>query len=141
MICTIKDIEDRISLRNLTLLSNDNVGGNVEAESPDEAVVNTCIQQAESFIKSKIDGKCRYEENSAILKEIEAELAIYYLYKRRFQSKVPDAIQTKFKEAEKQLNSLQSGDMTTGIKSETFFCNKTSENKRFEVKKYFNYWS
>lgn len=140
MICTIQDIESRISSRTLILLSNDNVGGDVENSLPDEAVVNECIKQAETFIKAKIDGKCRYEESSAILKDIEAELTVYFLYKRRFQTRVPESVQLKFKEVEKQLKSLQSGEMTTGIKTETFYCNKTSQDRIFKPSGYLNYW-
>lgn len=137
--CTIDDIKKQIDEKVLIQLSNDNLGGDLSEATVDESIVSECIKSADAYIDGKLRG--RYElplpSPSEQIKSISVNLAIYYLYKRRFQTKVPAGIYSKFNDADKSLNEIQKGTITLGLNTlfepakSVYKSNKTSRDRIF----------
>lgn len=137
--CTIDDIKKQIDEKVLIQLSNDSLGGDLSEAAVDESIVNECITSADAYIDGKLRGRYTLPlpSPSEQIKSISVNLAIYYLYKRRFQTKVPTGIYSKFTDSDKALNEIQKGTITLGINTlfeparSKFKSNKTSRDRLF----------
>lgn len=137
--CTIDDIKAQVQEKILVQLSNDDIGGDIDLVQINPDIVNQCILTADSYIDSKL--RIRYElplnPVPDEIKSISVTLTKYHLYKRRFQTRVPQGIQDEFKSADKRLDEIVKGSMALGVQSSkeaprmTIRCNKTVSDRMF----------
>lgn len=105
MYCTLDDILLRYPFKDIKeLTQDDNVSPNIDAARTDVAISDAC-----EFIDSKISK--RYEiPLSPVpprIKRVAVDLAVYYIYKLRYDSKVPEQIDITYKEAVSFLDSIR----------------------------------
>jgi phage gp36-like protein len=80
------------------------------AETIDTAIVNAQIAEADELIDAVLRGRVTMPSPvPKIIQQISAELAVCYLYRRRFGSNMPDTITSRIKSAERKLADIASG--------------------------------
>lgn len=118
MYITAQDLEEAFSQRALIELSNDTS----RATSVDERVLQLAIRYACETVDGYL--RSRYElplpTVPTIVRNIALQLARYWLYSRRPEGRgLPDSVKDDYKQALKDLESIQSGKFHLGLPDAT----------------------
>jgi len=132
--CTLDDLKQAIPEDNLIQLTDDGGIGQVDMEK-----VNNAIAYAKQLIDGYLRGRYPLPLTNvpALMKHLAVDLAIFYLYARRFELDMPETMVNRHKNAIKLLEQIQKGIIRLGIESnqETgegyYKSNKTEEDKIF----------
>ncbi len=106
---TIEDLYARDTEQSIIDLTDDEHTGNVDTD-----IVDKAISDADTLIDSYLLGRVScmpFIEIPSTINGLSIELAIYYLYLRRFASNIPEGTVFRYKEAMKQLKSVASGEV------------------------------
>lgn len=116
MYSSLNDIKKSISESEIVNLTDDNANGYI-----DETVVNECLSKADELINGYLRGKYLLPivNVPSLIKNISVELAIYYLYSRRFRTDIPESIEKIYKAQVKILEQIQKGFIVLGIESQS----------------------
>ena len=113
--CTHQDIGRAIPELTLIQLSNDDPA----AEQPNAEVIEDGIRQAEELVDGYLRG--RYElpldPVPTVLRDAVVYLTRHWLYQRRPEGAIPDAVKDSRKDTIKLLESIRDGVVTLGMPS------------------------
>ncbi|WP_122300387.1 DUF1320 domain-containing protein [Pseudomonas syringae] len=113
--CTHADIGRAIPELTLIQLSNDDPA----AVAPNESVIEDGVRQAEELVDGYLRG--RYElplvPVPTVLRDAVVYLARHWLYQRRPEGALPDAVKDSRKDTIKLLESIRDGVVTLGMPS------------------------
>ncbi|NMX60201.1 DUF1320 domain-containing protein [Pseudomonas sp. WS 5079] len=111
--CTRADIGSAIPERTLIQLSNDDPA----ARQPNEAVIEDGVRQAEELVDGFLRGRYNLplDPVPTVLRDAAMYLARYWLYQRRPEGTVPDAVKDSRKDTIKLLESIRDGVVTLGM--------------------------
>ncbi|MDE1531682.1 DUF1320 domain-containing protein [Pseudomonas carnis] len=111
--CTRTDVGNAIPERTLIQLSNDDPA----AEAPNESVVEDGVRQAEELVDGYLRGRYNLPLNPVptVLRDAAVYLARHWLYQRRPEGMVPDAVKDSRKDTIKLLESIRDGVVTLGM--------------------------
>lgn len=132
--CTLEDIKKAIPEENLIQTTDDEGFGVVNVERVDEA-----INSADQLIDGYLRGRYTLPLNPipGLIKKLSIDLAIFYVYSRRFELEMPQTMTDRFKNAVKILEQIQKGVIKLGIETEQspgqgyYKTNKSKEDKIF----------
>jgi phage gp36-like protein len=113
--CTRADLGNAIPLITLTQLSNDDPA----ARQPDETVIANSVRQAEELVDGYLRGRYQLplEPVPTVLRDAVLYLARHWLYQRRPEGALPDAVISARKDTLKLLESIRDGVITLGLPS------------------------
>lgn len=113
--CTRADIGKAIPELTLIQLSNDDPA----ALQPDDAVIEDGVRQAEELIDGYLRGRYNLPLDSVptVLRDAAVYLTRHWLYQRRPESPVPDAVKDSRRDTVKLLESIRDGMVTLGMPS------------------------
>jgi phage gp36-like protein len=106
---TEEDILEVIPRQNLVDLTDDENQGDY-----DPARVERAITDADAIIDSFLGGRYRVpliEPVPVIIRRIAVDLAVYLLYRRRFELEMPPAMRQRYEDAIAELKRLEAGHM------------------------------
>jgi phage gp36-like protein len=111
--CTRADLGNAIPLMTLTQLSNDDAS----ARQPDESVIDNSVRQAEELVDGYLRGRYQLplEPAPTVLRDAVIYLARHWLYQRRPEGALPDAVISARKDTLKLLESIRDGVITLGL--------------------------
>ena len=111
--CTRADIGNAIPELTLTQLSNDDPS----AEQPSEAVIEDGVRQAEELVDGYLRGRYNLplDPVPTVLRDAVVYLARHWLYQRRPEGVLPDAVKDSRKDTIKLLESIRDGVVTLGM--------------------------
>lgn len=132
--CTLEDIKKAIPEENLIQTTDDEGFGVVNVERVDEA-----INSADQLIDGYLRGRYTLPLNPipGLIKKLSIDLAIFYVYSRRFELEMPQTMTDRFKNAVKILEQIQKGLIKLGIETDQspgqgyYKTNKSKEDKIF----------
>lgn len=104
--CTLTDVQRRLPSLFINVLTND-AGGNTLVQEPfDEAV-----EDADSLINSYLRSRYAVPFATApkVVNRIAVDLVIYFLYQRKSDMEMTDAIRARYKDSIKLLEGIQTG--------------------------------
>lgn len=103
--CSLNDIKSRIPEKILINITQDDK----ELQEINEQRVNAAILDADSLIDSKIGIRYNVPLDTVPnrIKRISIDLAIYYMYKARFDTKMPETVQLSYDEAISYLKDVR----------------------------------
>ncbi len=113
--CTRQDIGSAIPERTLLHLSNDDPS----AELPNEAVIEDGVRQAEELVDGYLRGRYSLplDPVPTVLRDAVVYLTRHWLYQRRPEGALPDAVKDSYKNTVKLLESIRDGVVTVGMPS------------------------
>ena len=113
--CTREDIGQAIPELTLLQLSNDNPA----AEQPNESVIEEAVRQAEELVDGYLRGRyvLPLDPVPTVLRDAVVYLARHWLYQRRPEGSMPDAVKDSRKDTIKLLESIRDGVVTLGMPS------------------------
>lgn len=111
--CTRADIGNAIPEMTLIQLSNDDPA----AMSPNENVVEDGVRQAEELVDGYLRGRYNLplDPVPTVLRDAVVYLARHWLYQRRPEGALPDAVKDSRKDTIKLLESIRDGVVTLGM--------------------------
>ena len=111
--CTRADIGNAIPEMTLIQLSNDDPA----AESPNESVIEDSVRQAEELVDGYLRGRYDLPLDlvPTVLRDAVVYLARHWLYQRRPEGALPDAVKDNRKDTIKLLESIRDGVVTLGM--------------------------
>lgn len=111
--CTRADLGNAIPLMTLTQLSNDDPA----AMQPDENVIDNSVRQAEELVDGYLRGRYHLplDPVPTVLRDAVVYLARHWLYQRRPEGALPDAVISGRKDTLKLLESIRDGVITLGL--------------------------
>ena len=111
--CTRADLGNAIPELTLTQLSNDDPS----AEQPNEAVIEDGVRQAEELVDGYLRGRYNLplDPVPTVLRDAVVYLARHWLYQRRPEGVLPDAVKDSRKDTIKLLESIRDGVVTLGM--------------------------
>ncbi|KHA70077.1 Mu-like prophage FluMu protein gp36 [Pseudomonas chlororaphis] len=111
--CTRADLGNAIPLITLTQLSNDDPA----ARQPDENVIANSVRQAEEPVDGYLRGRYQLplDPVPTVLRDAVLYLARHWLYQRRPEGALPDAVISARKDTLKLLESIRDGVITLGL--------------------------
>lgn len=111
--CTRTDVSNAIPERTLIQLSNDDPA----AEAPNESVIEDAVRQAEELVDGYLRGRYNLplDPVPTVLRDAAVYLARHWLYQRRPEGMVPDAVKDSRKDTIKLLESIRDGVVTLGM--------------------------
>ncbi|MDQ7799559.1 MAG: DUF1320 domain-containing protein [Candidatus Edwardsbacteria bacterium] len=132
--CTLDDIKKVAPETDLIQLTDDDNLGIIKTTITDAA-----IEDADDFIDTYLRGRYTLplSETPKIIAKLSVDLALYYIYERRFKTKMPEGIIGSYNNAIKLLGQIQQGRISLGVDSGTstgsgeFQTNKTSDSRVF----------
>ena len=135
MYCTLYDIKQQVSENTLIEITDD-----VQANEINTVIIDEAILYSETLIEGYLRG--RYTLPLAtipvLIKIIAADLTVFRLYSRRFQTDMPASIDDKYKNSIKLLEQIQKGIISLGIEVPQsppergeYMTNKTSSDRIF----------
>lgn len=106
--CSIEDITSRMPEPVVKKLTQDDKVSN----EVNQTVVSSAIFDATAIIDSKLFQvyTLPISPTPGILLRIAVDLAIYFIYRNRFDNKVPEEVKASYDEAIKQLDKIKSGE-------------------------------
>lgn len=140
MYCTITDLINDITYFTICELVNDE---NVDLESinlNNENIfvdrVNEQIKNAKAEIDFYLNNKIIIDVNNIpnIINTIARDITVYYLYKRRFLSKVPSGVSNNYTLRINQLKEIAAGKIIIiydSLTAEKYLTNKSKEDRIF----------
>lgn len=113
--CTRADIGNAIPEITLTQLSNDDPA----AEQPNENVIGDGVRQAEELVDGYLRGRYNLplDPVPTVLRDAVIYLARHWLYQRRPENALPEAVKDSRKDTMKLLESIRDGVVTLGMPS------------------------
>jgi phage gp36-like protein len=113
--CTRADIGNAIPEITLIQLSNDDPA----AEQPNENVIGDGVRQAEELVDGYLRGRYNLplDPVPTVLRDAVIYLARHWLYQRRPEGALPDAVKDSRKDTIKLLESIRDGVVTLGMPS------------------------
>ena len=113
--CTHQDIGKAIPELTLVQLSNDDS----TAELPNESVIEDGVRQAEELVDGYLRGRyvLPLDPVPTVLRDAVVYLARHWLYQRRPEGDLPDAVKDSRKDTIKLLESIRDGVVTLGMPS------------------------
>ena len=113
--CTRTDIGNAIPEMTLIQLSNDDPA----AELPNESVIEDGVRQAEELVDGYLRGRYNLplDPVPTVLRDAVVYLARHWLYQRRPEGALPDAVKDSRKDTIKLLESIRDGVVTLGMPS------------------------
>lgn len=113
--CTRNDIGRAIPELTLVQLSNDDPA----AQEPDEGVIEDGVRQAEELVDGYLRGRydLPLDPVPTVLRDAVVLLARHWLYQRRPEGSMPDAVKDSRKDTVKLLESIRDGVVTLGMSS------------------------
>lgn len=111
--CTRADIGKAIPELTLIQLSNDDP----TAELPDESVIEDGVRQAEELVDGYLRGRydLPLDPVPSVLRDAVVYLARHWLYQRRPEGALPEAVKDSRKDTLKLLESIRDGVVTLGM--------------------------
>lgn len=111
--CTRADLGNAIPELTLIQLSNDDPS----AEQPNEAVIEDGVRQAEELVDGYLRGRYNLplDPVPTVLRDAVVYLARHWLYQRRPEGVLPDAVKDSRKDTIKLLESIRDGVVTLGM--------------------------
>jgi phage gp36-like protein len=111
--CTRADLGNAIPQMTLTQLSNDDPS----ARQPDEGVIENSVRQAEELVDGYLRGRYQLplDPVPTVLRDAVIYLARHWLYQRRPEGALPDAVISARKDTLKLLESIRDGVITLGL--------------------------
>ncbi|RRW38514.1 gp436 family protein [Ectopseudomonas oleovorans] len=111
--CTRADIGKAIPELTLTQLSNDDP----IAELPDESVIEDGVRQAEELVDGYLRGRydLPLDPVPSVLRDAVVYLTRHWLYQRRPEGAIPEAVKDSRKDTLKLLESIRDGVVTLGM--------------------------
>lgn len=111
--CTRADIGKAIPELTLTQLSNDDS----TAELPDESVIEDGVRQAEELVDGYLRGRydLPLDPVPSVLRDAVVYLTRHWLYQRRPEGAIPEAVKDSRKDTLKLLESIRDGVVTLGM--------------------------
>lgn len=111
--CTRADIGKAIPELTLTQLSNDDP----TAELPDESVIEDGVRQAEELVDGHLRGRydLPLDPVPSVLRDAVVYLTRHWLYQRRPEGAIPEAVKDSRKDTLKLLESIRDGVVTLGM--------------------------
>ncbi|MCX2546572.1 DUF1320 domain-containing protein [Pseudomonas sp. COW5] len=111
--CTRADLGNAIPLITLTQLSNDDPA----ATQPDETVLDNSVRQAEELVDGYLRGRYQLplDPVPTVLRDAVVYLARHWLYQRRPEGALPDAVISGRKDTLKLLENIRDGVITLGL--------------------------
>ncbi len=111
--CTRADIGKAIPELTLTQLSNDDP----TAELPDESVIEDGVRQAEELVDGYLRGRydLPLDPVPSVLRDAVVYLSRHWLYQRRPEGAIPEAVKDSRKDTLKLLESIRDGVVTLGM--------------------------
>lgn len=111
--CNRTDIGNAIPELTLLQLSNDDPA----AQQPNESVIEDGIRQAEELVDGYLRGRYDLPLNPVptVLRDAVVYLTRHWLYQRRPEGVVPDAVKDSRKDTIKLLESIRDGVVTLGM--------------------------
>lgn len=111
--CTRADIGNAIPEMTLVQLSNDDPA----AMSPNENVIEDGVRQAEELVDGYLRGRYNLplDPVPTVLRDAVVYLARHWLYQRRPEGALPDAVKDSRKDTIKLLESIRDGVVTLGM--------------------------
>ena len=111
--CTRADIGKAIPELTLTQLSNDDP----TAELPDESVIEDGVRQAEELVDGYLRGRydLPLDPVLSVLRDAVVYLTRHWLYQRRPEGAIPEAVKDSRKDTLKLLESIRDGVVTLGM--------------------------
>ncbi|WP_339079040.1 DUF1320 domain-containing protein [Pseudomonas sp. TMP9] len=111
--CTRTDIGKAIPELTLIQLSNDDP----TAELPDESVIEDGVRQAEELVDGYLRGRydLPLDPVPSVLRDAVVYLARHWLYQRRPEGALPEAVKDSRKDTLKLLESIRDGVVTLGM--------------------------
>lgn len=113
--CTHQDIGKAIPELTLVQLSNDDPA----AELPSESVIEDGVRQAEELVDGYLRGRyvLPLDPVPTVLRDAVVYLTRHWLYQRRPEGAIPDAVKDSRKDTIKLLESIRDGVVTLGMPS------------------------
>lgn len=113
--CTRQDIGQAIPEMTLLQLSNDDPA----AELPNESVIEEAVRQAEELVDGYLRGRyvLPLDPVPTVLRDAVVYLARHWLYQRRPEGSMPDAVKDSRKDTIKLLETIRDGVVTLGMPS------------------------
>ena len=113
--CTRNDIGNAIPELTLIQLSNDDPA----AMQPNEGVIEDGVRQAEELVDGYLRGRYNLplDPVPTVLRDAVVYLARHWLYQRRPEGALPDAVKDSRKDTIKLLESIRDGVVTLGMPS------------------------
>lgn len=111
--CTRADLGNAIPEMTLIQLSNDDPA----AMSPNENVIEDGVRQAEELVDGYLRGRYNLplDPVPTVLRDAVVYLARHWLYQRRPEGALPDAVKDSRKDTIKLLESIRDGVVTLGM--------------------------
>lgn len=111
--CTRVDVGNAIPEMTLIQLSNDDPA----AMSPNENVIEDGVRQAEELVDGYLRGRYNLplDPVPTVLRDAVVYLARHWLYQRRPEGALPDAVKDSRKDTIKLLESIRDGVVTLGM--------------------------
>lgn len=111
--CTRADIGKAIPELTLTQLSNDDPA----AMQPDEAVIEDGVRQAEELVDGYLRGRYNLplDPVPTVLRDAAVYLTRHWLYQRRPEGALPEAVKDSRRDTLKLLESIRDGLITLGM--------------------------
>ncbi|EKT4470000.1 DUF1320 domain-containing protein [Pseudomonas putida] len=111
--CNRTDIGNSIPELTLLQLSNDDPA----AEQPNESVIEDGVRQAEELVDGYLRGRyvLPLDPVPTVLRDAVVYLTRHWLYQRRPEGNVPDAVKDSRKDTIKLLESIRDGVVTLGM--------------------------
>lgn len=113
--CTRQEIGMAIPELTLVQLSNDDPA----AEQPNESVIQDGVRQAEELVDGYLRGRYALplDPVPTVLRDAVVYLTRHWLYQRRPEGAIPDAVKDSRKDTVKLLESIRDGVVTLGMPS------------------------
>ncbi|MDH4869816.1 DUF1320 domain-containing protein [Pseudomonas sp. BN515] len=113
--CTRQDIGKAIPELTLVQLSSDDPA----AELPNESVIEDGVRQAEELVDGYLRGRyvLPLDPVPTVLRDAVVYLTRHWLYQRRPEGAIPDAVKDSRKDTIKLLESIRDGVVTLGMPS------------------------
>lgn len=110
--CTRADLGNAIPLMTLTQLSNDDPA----ATAPNESVIDDGVRQAEELVDGYLRGRYQlpFDPVPTVLRDAVVYLARHWLYQRRPEGALPDAVKDSRKDTLQLLENIRDGVITLG---------------------------
>jgi phage gp36-like protein len=111
--CTRADIGQAIPELTLTQLSNDDPA----AMTPNEAVIEDAVRQAEELVDGYLRGRYNLplDPVPTVVRDAVVYLARHWLYQRRPEGAIPEAVKDSRKDTIRLLESIRDGVVTVGM--------------------------
>jgi phage gp36-like protein len=113
--CTRDDLGNAIPQRTLIQLSNDNPA----ATQPNESVIDDGLRHAQELVDGYLRGRYHLplDQVPTLLREAVVCLARHWLYQRRPEGALPEAVKDSRKDTLALLESIRDGVVTLGLPS------------------------